>query len=473
MSDSSKNKIFIELLISSLTIYAISLFFTDNPGLYKNNYILYWLIPLVFTLFYGKKVIFISLLASLITLSLTFTTFYIIYEYNKMSYHLYLYLQPLPLSLSIIIFLLYLSTLILSKYTISIDKLNKRVKKLSLESLYYKRATKALEIVNNEYELQLTRSQDSITALYRQLDKLNKLNSQFVLSTFLETIQMFIGIKKATIRAYNLLESKLELVSSIGYEDREPERFLDLNGTVEGFVFRNNQFFSIRKIKDFQSLVLSQAKNNILTVPISIDRKVWGILNIEDMPFEKYSRYSEQLIHIIVNLTEPTLKKALDYESMVQHQDLDSATGLPMFTQFYTLLEEKQKLTWKDGSSLSVIIFEIKNMAELLALYNYVDIMVLFKENLLSVFNDSSHDFLFFKYKESNQIVMVSTNLDLDGISFYLVKIFKKFSKKELLIDDSKVMIDIAVGYSTQKYQKVSTDSLLAEAENLLEISKI
>lgn len=468
-----KSRIHIELLLSCIVVSIIDLIFIQNPAFYKNNYIVYLVIPIVFTVMYGKKAMYSSLILSVFTLFLTLLISSFIYRQSNSIFYLKKYLSSFPLSLSATMVTLYVISIMLSRYVLQIEELKVRVKKLSLESLHYKRSTQALEIVNNEFESQLSRSRDSITTLYNQVEKLNKLNSKYVLQTFLETIQQFTMVGKATVWEYDDYKMRLNMVCSIGYYDDEPGPYLDIRGTVEGYVCRNNQFFSIRKIGDFQSIMIQHAKHNIMTIPINIGRKVWGVLNIEEIPFEKYSRYCEQLIHLIVSLAEPPLEKALDFESMVRHNDLDKITGLPFYSQFYSLLEDKLDLSWKDGSSLSIIIFDLLNFKELSDVYDRYDILELFSDSLISIFSDTGHDFFFFRYKEQNQIALLSTNLDQDGVSFYLVKVYRGFNEKVYLLENSRVVFEISVGYATQKDQKMKVDSILKEADNLLSMSKL
>ncbi|MBN2618355.1 MAG: diguanylate cyclase, partial [Spirochaetales bacterium] len=468
-----KKTIYLELILASILLLIIDLIFLDNPIFYKHFYILYWVYPVLFSLFFGEKWIIPSFVSSIITIFISLYINSLIYNYKQIDFIFGEYIKRLPVSVGFISIILYFISIIISRYTNKIDALNERLKKVSLDSLHYKRTALALEIINNEFESQLSRSQNSITTLYKQIEKLNKLNSSYIIEILLETIKQFVSIRKATIWEYDEDKDMLKLIASEGFYNSEPGPYLDMNGTVEGYVYRNNQFFTIRKIKDYHSISINESKKNLITMPITINKKVWGVLNIEDMPFEKYSRYSEQLLHIIINLTEPWLKKALDFELMIKNNDIDTTTGLPLYSQFYTLLDEKLNLAWKDNSTLSVIIFELYNFKDLSEKNNSKEILKVFTNSILSLFNDPTHDFIFSNYKNTNQISLISTNLDQDGISFYLVRLYKRFNNSNYYINDGSVNFQISVGYATQKSNKYSAESLLEEAENLLEISKL
>lgn len=467
------NNIYIELIVACLLVSLFDIFFSQNPIFYKDNYLLYWLIPIIFTLTYGKKWIYISFLFTILSMFITLIIYYYIFKYTGKEFKIKEYLGQLPFSIGILLLVIYVISIMLTRYTMQIAALKDRVRVLSLESLHYKRATKVLEIVNHEFESQISRSHDSLTTLYSQIEKLNKLNTDYIFETLLDTIQQFTKVSKATIWEYDENELRLNMVRSIGYDKNEPGPYLNINNTVEGYVYRNKQFFTIRKVNDFQSIKIEQAQYNIMTIPISMGTKVWGVLNIEEIPFEKYSRYCEQLLQIIVNLAVPPLEKALSFELMIRNNDLDKITGLPLYSQFYSLLEDKLNLCWKDNSSLSIFIFDLNNFNDLSQKHDKADVIKIFSETLISLFRNSNHEFLFFKYKENNQISVLSSNLDQDGISFYLVHVYKSLSENNYYIKNSKVSFEVSVGYATQKGHKVSADTILKEAETLLNMSKM
>lgn len=466
-----KKRIHAELIIFSSLLMVIDQFTPGNTLFYKNYYMFYWMIPLLSTIFYGNRWGLIAISYSLSTILLSCSLFLyrsvidIETALTRFSY--------LPISLASVLMILYIVSIMINKYRLEITKLQERLKKISLENLHYKRAIYALETVNREYESQISRSRDSIPYLYNQLEKFNKLNSAYIVKTLLETIKIFTSVKKATIWCYDDLKNNLYLLNAIGYEGFDEIQSRDINNSIEGFVYRNNQFFSIRKLKDYKHINLDESHSNIMTFPIIVDRQVWGVLNIEDIPFEKYNRHNEQMIQIILNLIEHPLEKALDYEEQIQSNDLDMVTGLPLYSQFYPILEGHLTRAWNHKKSLSIIIFELKNFSELSSHYDSSEILRIFIGALKNTFSGSSHDFMFFKYRESNQIVLLSPALDEDGVSLYLIQTYKKFANKEYSIDERIVHLDLAVGYATQNVVRYSVTTILKEAENLLIMSKL
>lgn len=463
----------LEIIISLSAITVINLIFKSDPGFAKIDHIPYMVIPIIVTVYSGRRWGMITLaLSTLYIIGSIFliNSFFLKFDSIKLLKDT---LNKTHYIVATNVFIMYVTSVIVGQLRDKIIKLEDRMKKLSLEVLHYKRSTNALHLVNKEFELRLSKTQESITRLYNQIEKLARLNSSYILQTYLETIVLFTKTSKATVWAYAEDKNMLQFKSSIGYYKEEPGPFLNVENSVEGFVFRNNQFFSIRNIKDFQSIKIHYAKYNIITIPINIGRKVWGVLNIEELPFEKYSRYTEQLLHIITNLTEPYLEKAIEFEGTVKKNDLDTANNIPFYTQFYSLLEDQLISCWKSKSSLSIIIFELLNYNSLTSTYMVNDIRKIFTNNIINIFKDAGHDFYFFNFKNSNQIALLSTNLDFDGVSYYCVKAFKKFSEAEFLLHESKINLDICIGYATQKEELLTTDGIITQAETLLNMAKL
>lgn len=473
MINKTKRILLIEIVITLTIITGINLIFPRDPGFSKIDHIPYLIIPIIVTVYSGRRWGMITLVLSLLYIILAIYCINLLFIKDNTMKILKDNLYKTHYIVATDIILMYITSIIVGQLREKIVKLEDRMRKLSLESLRYKRSTKALHKVNIEFELRLSKTQESITRLYNQIEKLARLNSSFILQTYLETIALFTKASKATVWKFTEDKNMLEIKSFIGYHENEPGPLLEIETSVEGFVFRNNQFFSIRNIKDFQSIKIHQAKYNIITLPINIGRKVWGVLNIEELPFEKYSRYTEQLLHIITNLTEPYLEKAIEFEGTVKKNDLDIVNNLPFYTQFYSLLEDQLQSCWKSKNSLSIIIFELVNYSKLTSVHMVNDIRKVFTNNVIGIFKDAGHDFYFFNYKNTNQIALISTNLDFDGVSYYCVKAFKKFTETDFPLHDSKIKLDLCIGYSTQKEELLTTDGIIIQAETLLNMAKL
>ena len=110
------------------------------------------------------------------------------------------------------------------------------------------------------------------------------------------------------------------------------------------------------------------------TIPLDIDimpyeraslyidkAKSWGVVNIGEMPFEKYNLYTERLLYIISTLAEHSIEEALSYESIIRKEENDEDSGLPLFSQFYRMLDEETRRSGVRKGDFSIVLVDFTN----------------------------------------------------------------------------------------------------------------
>jgi GGDEF domain-containing protein len=337
-----------------------------------------------------------------------------------------------------------------------------------------KKLSDSLYRVNRELEERTARRQDSITLLYRQVQAMSTLNVNQALNVLLDTVKIFLSATKASIWVYDGKEQGLKFTAAVGW-DREKDFSggISLEDTIEGWVFRNNALFSVRMLLQYENLRKLDTGRNIITLPLHVGRTIWGVLNIEDMPFEKYSFYSERLLQIITGLAEPHLERALEYDRIVSIGDVDEVTGLPLYSQFYRMLEGGIERAKIQSGTLSVIIFEISNFGELSERLGRDGAKLLMKDLIedITLFSDSRLGA--FHYREDGQFVVLSPNLDHDGASLYCLESLEKINRRDRGIGDAAVSVEVLVGYATARAGIYDPEQLLRQAEHLLTLQKV
>jgi GGDEF domain-containing protein len=337
-----------------------------------------------------------------------------------------------------------------------------------------KKLSDSLYRVNRELEERTARQQDSITLLYRQVQAMNTLNVKQALNVLLDTVGIFLSATKASIWAFDGKEQGLKFAAAVGWDmEKDLSGGISLEGTLEGWVFRNNSLFSIRMLLQYENLRKLDTGRNIITLPLHVGRSVWGVLNIEDMPFEKYSFYSERLLQIITGLAEPHLERALEYDRIVSLGDVDEVTGLPQYSQFYRMLEGGLDRAKLQSGVLSVIIFEIGNFGELSERLGRKEAKLYMKELIddITLFSDSRLGA--FHYREDGQFVVLSPNLDHDGASLYCLESLEKMNRHDRGPGYSAISAEVLVGYATARAGIYDPEQLLRQAEHLLALQKV
>ncbi len=332
----------------------------------------------------------------------------------------------------------------------------------------------ALEAVNRELEERVLHQSDALTTLYAQVQELYSYNLEKTLDGILETIQRFSGAESASVWVYDRDAREMHLVAQRGVsgEGARATR-LPVDNSIEGWVVRNDSPFSVRMLTRYANLQELDSGRNIITLPVMAGRQVWGVLNIEQMPFERYNRYTERLLQMILSLVSPALEKAIEYESTLAAAEMDLHTGLPSYSHFHTLLERELYRTGIQKGSLSVIIVELANAPDIRGEQGDERYYVLLNRIVDLITQLAGNRATLFHYKQEHQLSLLFPNLDFDGASLFCLELLSAISSTEWLVDEVPLSVDIVVGYAALGEKKQSADDLLESAERLLEMQKV
>jgi polysaccharide biosynthesis protein PelD len=474
MTANTKKNIIIEAVSLPIILFAVNMFlFPDNPG-FSSLYGIPYLTAALFFAAYGGLLpgtITLALSALLIALPAPFLL-RLLEGSAVQGYWNGLFEQTMvPLSVSLL--LIYVFSMLHKGYTDSNRRLLAKLKTMGQTKHLLSNKAKALEQVNSELEERISRQQESITALYNQIKKIKAVSVSAVIEVLIETVRIFTKAEQLSVWRYSTVDNRLKLTGSEGWKSDE-SAFTEISSqdSIEGWVLRNNQFFSIRMLLQYENLRKIDQGRNILTIPIHFKTRIWGILNIEKMPFNKYNLYTEQLLFIIVSLIEPSLENAVEYESLIRKEEIDAVTGLPLFSSFYRMLEEELNRTSLEQGKLSVIIVELINYPELTREFSHEKTHLLLSSIAKAVQDSTQSQGQAFHYKEENQLAFIFSNLDYDGASLFCLEILGKMNAPDWVIDYTDVSLEVIVGYSSYAGDETA-EEIIDKAENLLHMQKV
>lgn len=354
-----------------------------------------------------------------------------------------------------------------------------------------RRKNMVLEKVNRVLESRVSSQKDSITFLHDQVRKLATLSLDQALDTILETVAMFTELGSGSIWKFDDDKHGLVPAAVFGWsasapaasapssvEDQAPrssawDATLDLDTTVEGYVLRNRKMFSVRMLLEGSEFDRFSTDRNLITLPVVIGSKVWGVLNIEDLPFERYSQYTETILAIILSLSEPYLRRIIEYETLNDQNEIDPDTGYPLFSILYRTLESDLERISLEPGFVSLIVLEIINYTDLSALWSKDDLRHMFVAMKNDIDKLKRMKVKVFHFKEENQLVLLAYDLDQDGTSFFCLDILSMFSEYRFSIGDTTVPIELVIGFSSSAQSGSSADNMIAAAEHLLSVQRI
>ena len=474
MRITKKTRYGLESLIIPLVLVGINLFVKGMPGFGDIYFTPYLIGALFFAVYAGLEFGFISYFFSLLLVFFLFPPLFGIFHtpldgsvYRRALMTVSVYAAPPSL------LLLYLFGMINRRFVRESVRIRGRYKALVKRNYRLSVQSDALFEVFRELEERLSRQEESIMSLYNQVKKVDTVTIQTVLDVLLETVQLFTKAESASVWKYAAASGSMQLAARIGWDaDEKIDAEIDVDQSIEGWVVRNNQLFTIRNLLQYENLKRLDTGRNLITFPIQTGNRIWGVLNIEEMPFIKYNHYTERLLFIIISLIEPSLQKAVEYESLVHKEEFDTVTGLPLFTSFYKVLNEEVKRKSLEQGKLSIIITEIVNFPTLVSQYGREAVQKIIPSVVEQINRASGFTGQAFEYKEDSQVAFLFPNLDYDGASLYCLEILGIMNGADWKIDNRPVMLEAVIGYSSYSGNE-SPDELLDIAENLVEMQKI
>lgn len=350
-----------------------------------------------------------------------------------------------------------------------------KLKELTKQNHILSREKWAYNKVLHELEARVSRQRESITYLFDQMQKLNSLNFNKAMTLITETIRYFTSASLIKVWKFNPSANNFELYINrdINNHEAEKEHELPLDGTIEGWVLRNKRVFTIRMILQYDNLYKMESGRNILTIPLVLHDNVWGVVNIQKMPFEKYNLYTERILQLIVELVSPPLERALSFEAIVTEADYSPVTNLPLFSRFYNYLSaEIEKRKEMQQAHLSLVILEIINYDRIEAEFDKKAAFLL-KQVAGELIRIGQQDIHVFHYKENNQLAIVFPLMDSDGISMFGLDALEAINSKEWMINEHPTDIEAVIAYSTFSEEFDTAEKMITHAESLLQMQKM
>jgi len=344
---------------------------------------------------------------------------------------------------------------------------------LSRDKGLLKRQVRALTTANRELEERISRQEDSITSLFSRIQVLGSLNLGKAIGAILEITARFLGATRCSIWAHQPEEKSLRFVAGIGERPEDSPAVLADEGTIEGWVVRNSSMFSVKMLLTNDALARMDAGRNILTMPILAGRRTWGVLNIEEMPFAKYNLYSERLLQVIMALAGPALERAIEFESVVRQEDVNPVTGLPSFQELYAMLALELARLAEEGGTLAVLIVELANFGDLAQRHGKPPTLGLLRDVARVIQEAAGAQARVFHYKGEAQLAVICPKLDADGTSLLSLTLLEKANSTEWSAGGERAHLELMLGFSNRSRAAQTADSLLAAAENLLEMQRV
>ncbi len=466
-----------ETLAFSLAIGVVNYFFPSNPGFLEGVFNPYLALSLFIAVYYGKYYAFLSIAFSAIVVALGLPAAAGLIARGTLELPLGLWRRlagaaPIPVAIALVE--VYLLGLVRDSLARRGAAGSRAISSISREKGLLKRQVRALAAANRELEERISRQEDSITSLAARVQVLQSLNLPRALQAILEMVRRFTGATRLSIWEHRPEEARLEAVARLGGEaDGDAPAAIPDGTSIEGWVVRNNSVFSVKMLLENEQLAKLDTGRALIVAPITAGRRIWGVLAVEEMPFEKYNLYTERLLGLIMALAAPALEKAIEYDAVVRQEDTNPVTGLPSFTQFSALLERELARQDAEHGTLAVMVLELLNYQALVAEHGRQPVLGLLGEVAAAARETAGAAARLFHYKGEAQLALLVPNLDADGASLFSLTLLGKVNERQWTVRGARVFLELILGFGVRGAPGQTAQDLLESAENLLEMQKV
>jgi GGDEF domain-containing protein len=348
-----------------------------------------------------------------------------------------------------------------------------RLRRFARSNWGLKQKTRALIMANLELENRVMSQKDSITLLYSQMVQLQGLNLSQALETLLETGHIFSGLRKASIWRFSPSEEAFHLEATFGWPKEEILPEPTLHESIQGWVVQNASLFSLRMLLQYQLFEQLTQNEAILALPIMIDRRVWGVLNVEDLPFERYSLYTERILQLIVKLAEPSLSPIIEHQRLFSESEKDPETGIPLFSQLFRFIQTEITRAEIQGDSFSIILLEIINLNSLVPPPPGSARRKIWKSLAERIKATRENPMSFFHYKEDSQMAIYIPNLGEDAIPLFCLELVTLLNNESVEWNNDVYPVEVVLGYGSFRAGINEPGEILGQAEQLLNMQKV
>ncbi|HET6486293.1 MAG TPA: diguanylate cyclase, partial [Spirochaetia bacterium] len=169
----------------------------------------------------------------------------------------------------------------------------------------------------------------------------------------------------------------------------------------------------------------------------------------------------------------PALERAIEFESVVRQEDINPVTGLPSFQELYSMLALELARLTEQGGTLAVLIVELANYNDLAQRYGKPPTLGLLRDVARVIQEAAGSQARLFHYKGEAQLAVICPKLDADGTSLLSLTLLERANSTEWTAGGERAHLELMLGFANRSRAAQTADSLLAAAENLLEMQRV
>jgi len=187
--------------------------------------------------------------------------------------------------------------------------------------------------VKDELQLRILNSGDSYGKIYNATKELESLEPELVFNAAVNVVKSIMKVNKVNIYTVNKHQNYLRLLANSGYNNGQVAKSLRVQDHPHlSVLLSNGQMYINKNLTEEAPLMMA---------PIFHKDRISAIITIDDMSFESFSLYHQNLFQITVNLISSALSKAFTFIDATEGKRYIAGTTILQSDVFGEILESK------------------------------------------------------------------------------------------------------------------------------------
>lgn len=332
----------------------------------------------------------------------------------------------------------------------------------------------ALQLVKDELSERIVGQTSSILSVYEAAKRLESLDEDQIHSALLEITARFIGAESCSLFLVDPNTGEAKLEKRYGWTLEEKARCgtprFELGRGIVGRVVEENRMLTLKELSSERSLADAARETpleTILAAPLVNDNKVEAVINVERIPFLKYSPTNIRLFYLIADLGSTALLNSRKFSRMKKENIVDVETGLATVAFLETTMKAELQRYRRTGMEFCFCLMQIDNEEQLRSILGGK--MARLKTQLARLAIGCKREIDVAAVLPTKEMAFVLPITGVEGALVFIRKIQKRvLGKIKVKVDGREIRPTASFGLTVSHGQAPTTESMLERARRAL-----
>lgn len=338
---------------------------------------------------------------------------------------------------------------------------------------------KTVKFVKDELETRIIGQSASMFSLYEATKALETLETDRVYSALLNLVVKFIGAKKCSLYLIDKKQNRLINAAVFGWSKAEitkKSQYIEIGQGILGWAAKEGESLTIKDVQENQRLKElasgAGAGESMLCVPIKIEDRIIGMINIEEIPFIKLTASAVRTLSILADLVSPAIENAYVYQQAKEKDIYDSDINIIKYSYFFKRSEEEFRRALRYNLTFSLLLFEIHYFADFFK-DGSEDDKTTFLRMLVKIITSRirSVDILS-QCEQSGRLILMLPVTDLHGGLTVAEKLIDAFESTPVKLKEIEMGVNVTFGLSGYRQGCENVNMVIEGALRALEKAK-